>query len=316
MKLLCWNIRGFGLSGRRRQLIEYLRQEEIDIVGLQEMIRQDFSMLELKSLSRHQFTWQWLPTTGHSGGILLGVREDAFWVEDMDRGEFFMSMAITDRQAHLSWEVIIVYGPADHGRSVEFLAELRNKVERCTTPVVVAGDFNLIRWASDKSSPNVDRPRMRLFNDCIADLALRGHADWLRPYAADLLVGGWFPPRSRRFRFETFWLEQPGFRELVRDRWLLAAASPSRVFCVVDIWHHCAKRARQAMKGWGANLGADLRAHKGDLLGQIKALDDLADGPGLSPDDWALRHSLDVALMDFFKNEKLFWQRRGGQNWL
>uniref|UniRef100_A0A452XJQ0 Endonuclease/exonuclease/phosphatase domain-containing protein n=1 Tax=Aegilops tauschii subsp. strangulata TaxID=200361 RepID=A0A452XJQ0_AEGTS len=36
-----------------------------------------------------------------------------------------------------------------------------------------AGDFNLISWASDKSSPNVDRVRMRLFNDCIADLALR-----------------------------------------------------------------------------------------------------------------------------------------------
>uniref|UniRef100_A0A453DC40 Endonuclease/exonuclease/phosphatase domain-containing protein n=1 Tax=Aegilops tauschii subsp. strangulata TaxID=200361 RepID=A0A453DC40_AEGTS len=61
---------------------------------------------------------------------------------------------------------------ADHARSADFLAELKNKVERCTTPVVVAGDFNLIRWASDKSSPNVDRVRMRLFNDCIADLAL------------------------------------------------------------------------------------------------------------------------------------------------
>uniref|UniRef100_A0A453JZJ0 Endonuclease/exonuclease/phosphatase domain-containing protein n=1 Tax=Aegilops tauschii subsp. strangulata TaxID=200361 RepID=A0A453JZJ0_AEGTS len=62
---------------------------------------------------------------------------------------------------------------ADHGRSADFLAELKNKVERCTTPMVVAEDFNLIRWASDKSSPNVDRVRMRLFNDCIVDLALR-----------------------------------------------------------------------------------------------------------------------------------------------
>uniref|UniRef100_A0A452XJN2 Endonuclease/exonuclease/phosphatase domain-containing protein n=1 Tax=Aegilops tauschii subsp. strangulata TaxID=200361 RepID=A0A452XJN2_AEGTS len=62
---------------------------------------------------------------------------------------------------------------ADHARSAGFLAEPKNKVERCTTPVVVAGDFNLISWASDKSSPNVDRVRMRLFNDCIADLALR-----------------------------------------------------------------------------------------------------------------------------------------------
>ena len=77
------------------------------------------------------------------------------------------------------------------------------------------------------------------------------------------------PPRTRRFRFETFWLEQPGFFELVRDRWLEAVASPPRVFCAVDVWHHCAKLSRQAMKGWGANLGAEpirvtaLREHNG-----------------------------------------------------
>ncbi|KAE8816813.1 hypothetical protein D1007_05554 [Hordeum vulgare] len=286
---------------------------------------------------------------------MLGVREDAFSIDDMDRGEFFVIMAITDQRAHLTWEVIIVYGPADHGRWAEFLAELKNKVERCTTPVVVASDFNLIRWASDKSSSNVDRPRMRLFNDCITDMALREIArvgarfTWSNKQADPIwsvldrvfvssqwevmfplcglkavtqigsnhtpLIfssGDGSPPRSRRFRFETFWLEQPRFRELVRDRWLLAAASPPRVFCAVDIWHHCAKLARQAMRGWGANLGADLRARKEDLLGQIKVLDDLADGPGLSPNDWTRRYSLDAALMDIFNSEELFWQRRGG----
>ncbi|KAE8816186.1 hypothetical protein D1007_06305 [Hordeum vulgare] len=359
MKLLCWNIRGFGLPGRRRQLIEYMRQEEIDIVGLHEMICQDFSMHEFQRLSRHQFSWQWLPASGHFGGILLVVREDAFSVQDMDRGEFFLSMAITDRRVHLSWEVIIVYGPVDHGRSAEFLAELKNKVDRCTTPVVVAGDFNLIRWASHKSSPNVDRPRMCLFNDCIADMALREiarvgarftwsnkQADPIQSVLDRVFVspqwevmfplcglkavmqigsdhtpllfssGDGSPPRSRRFRFETFWLEQPGFCELVRDRWHLAAASPPRVFCAVDVWQHCAKMARQAMKGWGANLGADLRARKGALLGQIKTLDDLADGSGLSRDDWTRRYSLDAELMDIFRSEELFWQRRGDQNWL
>ncbi|XP_073359512.1 uncharacterized protein [Aegilops tauschii subsp. strangulata] len=243
MKLLCWNIRGFGFTGRRRQLIEYLRQEEIDIVGLQETIHQDFSMHELQGLSRHQFAWQWLPSTGQSGGIFLGVREDVFSVEDMDRGEFFLSMSVTDRRVHFSWEVIFVYGPADHARSAGFLAEPKNKVERCTTPVVVAGDFNLISWASDKSSPNVDRVRMRLFNDCIADLALRH-------------------------------------------------------------------------EGLGANLGADLRARKGALLDQIKVLDDLDDGQGLCPDGWLRRYALESSLMDIYKSEELFWQRRGGQNWL
>ncbi|KAE8770778.1 putative NOT transcription complex subunit VIP2 [Hordeum vulgare] len=66
----------------------------------------------------------------------------------------------------------------------------------------------------------------------------------------------------------------------------------------------------------GANLGADLRARKGALLGQLQELDDLADAPGLCPDNWISRNSLDSPLMDIFKGEELFWQRRGGQNWL
>ncbi|KAE8817159.1 ABC transporter G family member 37 [Hordeum vulgare] len=70
------------------------------------------------------------------------------------------------------------------------------------------------------------------------------------------------------------------------------------------------------MKGWGSNLGADLRARKGALLGQIKTLDDLADGTGLSPDDWIRRYYLDAELMGIFSSDELFWQRRGGQNWL
>ena len=34
-----WNMRGFGQEGRRRQLINYLRDKDVDIVGLQETIR-------------------------------------------------------------------------------------------------------------------------------------------------------------------------------------------------------------------------------------------------------------------------------------
>ena len=118
-------------------------------------------------------TWHWLPASGHSGGILLGAKEDTFEIEDMDSGDFFVSMSLTHRRSSFRWEVIIVYGPADHSRSPAFLLELKSKVERCSSPVVVAGDFNLIRSSDDKSSSNVDVPRMRMFNDCIADLALR-----------------------------------------------------------------------------------------------------------------------------------------------
>ena len=127
MRPLFWNIRGFGHDGRRRQLVEYMRDEHIDIIAIHETMRTDFSLPELECLSPHLFAWHWLPSSGttrHSGGILLGVKDATFEVGGMDQGEFFVSMEIFERALNFKWEVIIVYGPADHRRSPTFLAEL------------------------------------------------------------------------------------------------------------------------------------------------------------------------------------------------
>lgn len=37
-----WNIRGYVHSGRRTQLREYICQENIDVVGIQETIEREF----------------------------------------------------------------------------------------------------------------------------------------------------------------------------------------------------------------------------------------------------------------------------------
>jgi hypothetical protein len=121
-----------------------MRQENVDVVGLQETIKESFLLHELEGLSRHKFAWYWVPASCHSGGILLGVKGDPFEVDEMDHREFIVSMALTRRCSNLRWEVIIVYGPADHSRSPVFLAKLRSKVERFTILVVLASDFNLI----------------------------------------------------------------------------------------------------------------------------------------------------------------------------
>ena len=57
MRALFWNLRGFGHDGRRRQLIEYIREEHIDIVAIQETMRSDFALLELERLSTGLFAW-------------------------------------------------------------------------------------------------------------------------------------------------------------------------------------------------------------------------------------------------------------------
>nr|XP_051211161.1 uncharacterized protein LOC127328612 [Lolium perenne] len=285
---------GFEAPGRKQQLKEYIRRENVDIVGLQETIKESFLLHELEGLSRHKFAWHWRPASGHSGGILLGVREDTFEVEDMEHGEFFVSMAVTHRRSNLSWEVIIVYGPADHSRSQAFLVELRAKIDRCTTPVVVAGDFNLIRSPEDKSSRRVDIPRMRMFNDCLADLALREITR----------VGARFTWCNNRIDPVQSVLDRPGFVEAVGYKWERAAESPPRVFNAVDVWHHCTKIARQFMRGWGANLRAEVRLKKDLLLRQIQELDCAADEEGLAAEEWLQRFALEHSLMEIFRGEE------------
>jgi hypothetical protein len=68
-----------------------------------------------------------------------------FEVGTIDKGEFFASIALHQRNNGFKWEAITVYGPADHSRSLDFLTELHNKIANSPWPVVVTGDFNLTR---------------------------------------------------------------------------------------------------------------------------------------------------------------------------
>jgi hypothetical protein len=44
---------------------------------------------------------------------------------------------------------------------------------RLALPLMVGGDFNLIRGFRDKNNSNINCPRVYSFNDCIANLELR-----------------------------------------------------------------------------------------------------------------------------------------------
>jgi exonuclease III len=62
-----WNIHGLGKLARIRQLKEMIMRERIDIVGVQEIIKQDFTDRELQILNQGgDFYWNCLPATGHS----------------------------------------------------------------------------------------------------------------------------------------------------------------------------------------------------------------------------------------------------------
>lgn len=163
-----------GKLARLRQLKEMLARENPDIIGLQETIKRSFRDSELEALAPGKgFSWGWIAAHGHSGGILLGVKQDILQVEDWETGDFFVGVTVRHRVLNVRWKCVIVYGPAQHERSNEFLTEISQVGENTLLPLLIGGDFNLIRGYRVKNKGGGDAGRISMFNDFIERLELR-----------------------------------------------------------------------------------------------------------------------------------------------
>jgi len=77
------------------------------------------------------------------------------------------------------------------------------------------------------------------------------------------------PKKPSLFRFEKWWLEQPGFKELVRDIW----NTPCAFDDPLDIWQFKTRLFRKKVKGWAININANIRKQKQLLLKEFEVLD-------------------------------------------
>jgi hypothetical protein len=94
----------------------------------------------------------------------MGIKEDSYEMEDTDIGDFYVSMVVRQRAPNYRWEMVIVYGPVQHDKSRDFIAEMSRKCMMDTLPLVFGGDFNLIRDTPEKNSSNFNQALMDKFN--------------------------------------------------------------------------------------------------------------------------------------------------------
>lgn len=126
----------------------------------------------MSCLSVDRFAWHWLSSSGHSGGILIGAKLDIFDFVAFDHGIFWASMVVLHKSLNVLWEIMVVYGPADHSLSAMFLDELSSKIDSCNLPLLIGGDFNLLRSPIEKNNDNFSWPLADAFNDFISDCAI------------------------------------------------------------------------------------------------------------------------------------------------
>ena len=82
---------------------------------------------------------------GQSGGILLEVNLAVFDVRYIDPGEFYLKFHLRNKSDGFQWALVAVYGAAQDEHKDMFLMEWVNACSNESLPLLVGGDFNIIR---------------------------------------------------------------------------------------------------------------------------------------------------------------------------
>lgn len=107
------------------------------------------------------FNWFNLPAKGSAGGILVVC--DKFSIT------LSISIMFQEKKTGFIWKLVVVYGsPYEEGKD-DFITELHSVMQSWHGPVLVAGDFNLIRFAS---SARINYRWTDAFNDWVHKWAL------------------------------------------------------------------------------------------------------------------------------------------------
>lgn len=76
-------------------------------------------------------------------------------------------------QTNFCWDLIAVYGAAQNAHKDRFLTELANIIQKQMKPLVMGGDFNIIRKESDKNKAGGYNRWSFIFNAVIEQANLR-----------------------------------------------------------------------------------------------------------------------------------------------
>lgn len=171
---LFWNCGALGLPEKQRYLREIMLEHKLDFIGLQETMKQDCTVGFLNDISSgHDFCWHWAAARRRSGGILVGIKSSCFDMPDVSVREYCVRLLLLNKDNKFKWNLVVVYGAAQVDGKEKFLTELSCVCQNNIYPTMPGGDFNIIRYASEKNKPSGPTKWTFLFNAIIETFGLK-----------------------------------------------------------------------------------------------------------------------------------------------
>lgn len=132
--------------------------------------KENFDAQFIKKFCPREFDgWEFLPSLGASGGLLVILKTRLFTGDLIFNNEFAISVEFTSLHNSKNWILTNVYGPC----STEGKTLFTNCIKSIETWMkIVLGDFNLLRSPESRNRPGGDLNEMSMFNEAISLLGL------------------------------------------------------------------------------------------------------------------------------------------------
>ena len=182
LRLLSWNVRGLNNPQKIEVCKNLLKEWKCDIVCFQETKISSINVAFVWSLWGSPFIdWAILDVVQTSGGVLL------IWDKmDVIVGQFSVNVLLRGVVDDFVWACISVYGPNDDGQRSFLWEELLRVRARWPMAWCLVGNFNIIRYPSERLGCESFSLAMFSFSDFIesnslVDLLLEGASfTWFR----------------------------------------------------------------------------------------------------------------------------------------
>jgi exonuclease III len=172
-RILCWNIRGINVTEKWDAVQNKIKESACSVVCLQETKHEQFDMAYVRKFAPRRFdSFDYIPSNGSSGGILLIWNNASFRGEIIDKQQFGITVSFHSMHNSETWKLTTIYGPCDEPERTEFINWFRGHEIDEDENWIFLGDFNFYRSLNNRNRPGGNIGDTLIFNDAIGHLGL------------------------------------------------------------------------------------------------------------------------------------------------
>ncbi|RVW72705.1 hypothetical protein CK203_056739 [Vitis vinifera] len=267
---------------------------------------------------------------GAAGGVVVFWDKRVLELVGMEVGIFSISCCFKNCEDGFLWTFMGVYGPTLKRYRELFWEELGAIRGLWSDPWCIGGDFNAVKFPSERSREGRLTGSMRRFSEVIEESRLDRFLvseDWENHFSGAiqsslprpvsdhfpiLLDGGGVRSGPSPFRFENMWLKEEGFKELLKGWWQGFNYSGSYSFILTEKL----KALKIKLKDWNREVFGKVGVNKRLALEKVSYWDNQERLRVLNEQELEVRKEAREDFKKWALMEEISWRQKSREIWL